>query len=205
VIDASAGAGAAPVPVQRRSRRRVWLVVGLVAVLSSGTIAISTRYAHARPLELGETLAWVAPDSARSRLVQVDGRNELAVPVRRGQDQSFVVEVHNASHVTQTILGLPYTADGIQTADIEHIAVSREAINGTGLTDQLQYSSRPVALPPGASGLVRFTIRAGGCWGGKSEFWTGLDLRVRVGAFTRTETVDFDGKGFVLTSEAGTC
>jgi hypothetical protein len=208
VIDLSAEGP--PRAGRRRLRRRLWLVVGVIGVLSCGSIAavaVSMHYAHARPLEMGGTGGWAAPDNLRSRLTQVDGRSELFAPVRRGQDQSFVVEVHNASGVTQTILGLPYRADGIITADVEHVAVSRGEIYGTGLTvDQLEYASPPVSLPPGGSGFVRFTIRVGGCWpAGKSEFWTGLPLRVRVGAFTRTETVDLTGSTFVLTSTAPTC
>jgi len=64
---------------------------------------------------------------------------------------------------------------------------------GTNLTeDQLTYVRPPIAIPPGADRYLKLTVRYTGCQGAGTEtVWEGLDLRVRVGGFTRVEHLKF--------------
>jgi hypothetical protein len=57
---------------------------------------------------------------------------------------------------------------------------------------------------------LRLTRVTAGCavWGpgqGRSEAYTGLRLRVRVGLFTRTESLDFGGEAFELRGTSPAC
>ena len=202
---------ASPTPAQRRHlSRRFWLVLATIAALVTGgaitAVAVSFYYLHAHGLQAGGSFGWLPPDNLRTRFVQHDGYDAMVIPARPNHWQTFSVQVHNPSSVTQTILGLATVAP---TAEPERLTVSTTS---TAVGDEMRahYTSEPVAIPPDGIRTVRFSTYAGSCsiWGhgnGRGEYVTGLSLRVRVGAFTRTEDVDFGGQSFELHGTAGAC
>jgi hypothetical protein len=203
VLDVGTGA-----PAVRPSRRRLWIVLGSVLVLlAAGTITaleIAFHYAHAAPLDArGGGTTWARTDRAHARTEQVGPWSALVVRARPGHAQTFYFQVMNSSSVTQTILGLPGNGGG-PVAEPEELAVALPAATARdddGSESARRYTTRPVAIPPGGSRWLRYTIHtaAHGTWGpGRSESWDSLDVRVRVGWFTRTERLDFNDFAFVL-------
>jgi hypothetical protein len=203
-------AQAMPAPARRRPPWP-WVVFALVVVVIAGgaitAAAVSLRYAHAAPLTCACGLVWGPPDNRVEREVGFV-QQELVVPPRPGEKQSFYVEITNRSDVTQTVLGLPPT--GGPVAEPDTLTISREPTEGpgsNGLGDfGAHYVRGPVAIAPGQVRTLRYTIHTYRCWQpSRSEYWTSLDVRVRVGMFTRTETIDFDNSAFVLHSYHRMC
>lgn len=209
-------AAAVPAPQQRRRRRwKVWTVLAAVLVLLAGgaitAVAVSFHYLHAPGLEAVGSVGWLPPDDRRTRLVQdeylYDGYDVLVIPARPKQWQTFSVQVHNPSSVTQTILG--QAGGSGATAEPERLTVSTTS-TATGDPMRADYAPEPVGIPPDGTRTVRLSHYPGGCWiwghgNGRGEIFTYLLLRVRVGAFTRTERIDFRGQALELRGTGGVC
>lgn len=212
VLDSPVDADAHTPTVAARRRRswKLWVGIGAALTLLAGgaitAVVVSFHYAHAPGLEAGGSFGWLPPDNLHTRFVRAGPTDALIIPARPNRWQTFSVQVHNRSSVTQTILGLASVAP---TAEPERLTVSTTS---TAVGDEMsaRYTSEPVAIPPGGIRTVRLSHYAGGCWiwghsNGRTEYWTDLLLKVRVGAFTRTEQVDFDGEAFELRGTAGAC
>jgi hypothetical protein len=178
----------------------VVVALGVTGVVS--TVAILSRYAYARPLTNdGGGYSWSAPDSLSTTFTRLGAYSVLAVPARFGQSQSFYFQIHNNSNVTQTILGLAGPGD---TAEPEVLAVATKTdyrLNESSFT----YRSGPMALPPHSDRFARLTINLPSCPGWSTQVWDRVQLRVRVGAFTKTQTVRFFSTNFELTRPTSAC
>ena len=189
--------------VSRRVRWRICLAVGIVVVLVSGGIvtwvSVAFHYLHAPPLECSCGLVWASPDDVRETNTDAVGHTQISVPARHGAWQAFYVEFYNPSTVTQTVLGL---TDGELTGWQPRLAVAR----GRGGLDPsvfhglpISSASGPVAIPPHSEGVLRYSVHETQCLAeGQTQYWTGTLVRVRVGAYTRTEDVDFGTNGMAI-------
>lgn len=177
-------------PVERgRKSRWVWtaVVAIVLACLASASVAAVRHYRYAPTLRCACGLAWAGADAGNAHDSQADGHDQMTVPATGGR-QAFLVEIINDSSVTQTILGLS-GQDG-PTAYRPTLQVARE--NGSQGMTQVHYSSAPLAVPPHGLAALRFSFRSVCLAPQGTLYWDALKLRVRVGAFTRTESLGFD-------------
>jgi hypothetical protein len=150
----------------------------------------------------GGSYGWGPPDNLQGHFVHLGPYDGMVAPSRPGHSQSFYVEISNDSSVTQTILGIEDFGSGL--AQREHLAVS--TTNDYRVTsDQLTYRTGSSALPPHARRFVRYTIDTPRCPGPSSQYWDRLLVRVRIGAFTRTETITLGHAIFELTPPRSSC
>jgi hypothetical protein len=202
VIDTGEVVQATPAGERRQKR---WIALGVIVVVAIGvvttTLAVSWHYLHA-PVLVTDGGGWLPPDNQHSRFVSAGPYTALVTAPRPGHAQTFAVEVYNPSSVTQTVLGL--ADDTSQTLEPERLTVSTTS---TAVGDAMlaRYTSRPVAIPPQGVRTVRLINSTAGGWKCRTESWTELRLRVRVGAFTRTETVAFGSLMLELRGSATSC
>jgi hypothetical protein len=193
---------------ERQVHRRRWLVVvgPSIVVLLAGimtAIVVTFRYMHAPSLSnRGGAYEWGPPDNLHTRSVQLGPYQGLVAPARPGRSQSFYVEIRNDSSVTQTVLGIVDFGTG--PAQREHLAVSTTDDYRVA-SDQLTYRTGTSAVPPHAQRFVRYTIDIPRCPGPALQYWDSLRVRVRVGAFTRTETIGLGNTIFELTPARSSC
>jgi hypothetical protein len=157
---------------------------------------------------------WYAQDLNHRNDVTADNTTQSTVPIRSGERQGYVVSLYNPTSVTETIV-----ADGSgRSAGWDHpggsqnsqIAVSVRFWNpqdslGSGLVHNVRYAL-PGAIPPHQTRLLRVIWTSDLCLG-KGES-TGIDtlfLRVRVGWFTRTETIPLDNGWYLVGPSHGRC
>ena len=196
-----------------RSRRRTWLVIAVVALVIVGAaitaLSISFRYLHAPSLST-DGGGWVSPDNAQVRSVNAGPYTASVVAPRPGHPQTFELDLDNLSGVSQTVLGLvdaKTLADPSQTGEPETLKISTSSVY-PAVGTPLDYTSAPVTIPPNGQYSLRFTEVTGSrrLWScGRSEYFTQLRLRVRVGLFTRTETLDFGDLIMEIKSSAPAC
>lgn len=198
---------AAPPPVAPRARRRwrLWTLVAsalIVVATAVALTAVALHYIRAAGLE-SNGIGWL--DSTKVRYVEAAGYTQLTVDARPAERQSFYVEISNPSSVTQTILGLP--GDPENTRDHPELSVSQTPTSGTTVTaERAVYDDVPVAIPPGASRYLRYTFLNRDCMlRGQTDYWRAIDIRVRVGVFTRTETIDFGRNAMAVVGTDATC
>jgi hypothetical protein len=213
MTDLNVGEPAAVAPVRRRSRRRRWIGLGLVVVLliAGAVVAVefSFRYLHATPLSSDGGDGWVGPDRAPTRLVSAGPYTAEIIPPRPGHRQTFELELDNLSHVSQTVLGLvdgKTLANPRLTGEPETLQISSSS-SFPHPDRPLHFTSKPVTIPPDRSYELRFTqLTARHVWTcGRSEYYTQLALRVRVGIFTRTETLDLSNSIMEIESKKSGC
>src|SRR5690348_16811984 len=86
-------------PSVRRSRRRLWIVLGAVTIVFAGAVVaagFTFRYGFAAQLKnQGGVYGWFPPDNAHVVDKHVADYRGIYVPMRAGQPQSFFVEVTN--------------------------------------------------------------------------------------------------------------
>ena len=170
----------------------------LVAGGATAAVAVSSHYLRAPDFATGGGIGWLPPDNS-----QAGPYRALVTSARPGHAQTFFVEIYNPASVTQTILGL--ADDSSQTAEPDHLTVS-ETRTVRGDAVPARYTSQPVAIAPKAVYRLRFTHdTAADCRPDRSESWTDLRLRVRVGAFTRTETISLGSNVLTLRWPSGPC
>lgn len=212
MVDLAETDSAAPneqTPRAARHSRRLWIVLGVVAVLVAAATtltAVSFRYLHAAALTT-DGGGWIPPDNKHLLQVQAGQYSASIARPRPGHAQTFEIELNNFSPVSQTVLGL---TDGKELgnarkhAEPVHLTVS--ANSEWPHTGPLHFTTAPVTLAPKSTYVARFTIDTGHIWKGcRSEYWNSLSLQVRVGIFTRTETVDFDDLIMELRSGGNGC
>lgn len=183
----------------RRPRLLIVLVLATVVVVAAGAITavkIAFRYAHAVPLTCACGLTWGPGEQTRQ--VNAGAQQALIATARPGHAQTFYVLVYNSAPVTQTILG-PQSYDRESAEPIDFAVARPTGSAQLDLGDELaqHYTTEPVSVAPGGARWVRYTIHtsASGVWSpSRTELWTELELRVRVGAFTRTERVPLDAQ-----------
>lgn len=194
--------------------RRAWIVLILAAlVIAVGGVSgvvVSFHYLHA-PALIVNGGRWLSPDKNRFGSINEDQTQAVITAPRLGQTQTFTVDLDNPSSVSQSVLGLTNAktlGDPTMSGEPEHISVSTTSISGN---NTLKYTTKPVVIPPHATYSLRVAYRTGEklIWGttpcDRSEFWTSVSLRVQVGAFTRTETVNFEGMVIELVGPGSNC
>lgn len=206
----SSSAEAPPRRAWGRSRR-FWIVLAAVIVVLAGAgitaVAVSFRYLHAAPLST-DGGGWLPPDNGKNfRFVEAGPYTASIVRARPGHAQTFELDLNNLSPVSQTVLGLADArrlGNPRSTAEPVHLVISTTSV--LPARGPVHYTSQPVTIPPNGEYRLRFTIDTGPDWGPcESEYWQSLDLRVRVGVFTRTETLDFDDLILELQSAGPGC
>jgi hypothetical protein len=181
------------VPAGRSRRPRWWLWSALIAVvltcLTTASVVAVRHYRYAPALRC----AWAGATPGSVSNSHADGHSQMTVAAT-GARQAFLVDIVNDSSVTQTILGL---------ADPGGPSVYRPTLQAgleaptQGMT-QAHYASGPLAVPPHGRAALRFSFRSVCVAEGGTVYWDALKLRVRVGAFTRTESVSFGGTAMAV-------
>ncbi len=175
-----------PAASQRRFSRKLIALVATVVVLVAGAVitavAVSFHYLHATSLQCVCAIGWGSDEHAHA----VDGllENGMAVDNTPSHRHTYWIDVQNRSAVTQTILGV--ADEGVP----ETVSVGSAGL-GMQTPDTMRFVPPPVALRPGEDRYLRVGLDVCAPRGGEAVF-TSLDLRVRVGAFIRTERVSFD-------------
>lgn len=183
----------APSRPRRRRLRATWIALGVVLVLASaGAITGTVWYRHyadaARLTVDGGEFYPITGGHGGYRDVQIGAVDVAGIQVRRATEQGFVLDVYNPSSVTQTILGTPHSPG--PSAEHDRVLVSTSDPNRFGA--QVTFAPGPGAVPPGQYRAVKYLTRTSVCWhAGRSETYTALHLRVRVGGTVRTEVVPF--------------
>jgi hypothetical protein len=197
-----------------RVRPRAWKAAGLTAVLVVAGAwlgaARADHYWSAGPLTFtGNADWWYPQDVAHQHIRWAGNDTENTTTIRSGQRQAYLVQVTNDTAVTQTIIGPAVTAmnivrgaTGQNNADGgdsfgpgTQIEVSRSNADiANGVVGQDAAGSvtfgLPVAIPPFQTRLVRVQWISGICLAkGESTTIDQLNLRVRIGWFTRTELI----------------
>lgn len=138
---------------------------------------------------------WLPPDNAHISDVQLGRYSGSVIAPRPDHWQTVQLELINSSSVSQTVLGLvdgKTLADPKMTEEPERVTVS----TGSAIGDVrvASFTSKPVTIPPGGEYELRYSQLTAPAkyWPCRSESLSELDLRVRVGMFTRTEKLSFD-------------
>ena len=189
-------AGLAPTAGGRRRPRRLLIgllvAVGVIAAGAVTAVSVSLHYLHAPGL-VTDGGGWLPPDNAHVQSIRAGQYSASVVTPRPGHSQTFEMTLYNPSSVSQTVLGLTEGADlgsAETTAEPEHLTISTKPRSPDDAA--VTYSSKPVVIPPHRQFSLRLTHDTGHNWAPcRSEYWDGLSLQVRVGAFTRTENLDF--------------
>ena len=208
----AAGAGLGPPPAVRavrarpaRVRSRTWKAASLTVILVVAGAwlgaARADHYLSAAPLYFQGNADWWYPQDVRHEVIVTAGSTtQNTTRLRPGQRQGYVVEIVNNSPVTQTIIGNAVTSTSIVAGananggdsfgSRTQIAVSRSSADiANGPAGQIAAShvsfGLPVSIPPFQARLVRVLWTSGDCSGVIDQ----LNLRVRVGWFTKTELI----------------
>jgi hypothetical protein len=200
---ALAAEAAGPRPAARRLLTRLsrlpwwaWTAVAAVVAVAATVTTYVIGVETAAPLVFNTTFSWWSPiDAARSVQTYAGGSSQDTVPIRSGQQQGYVVYLENDSDWTQVILGPgPGGFDGIGAWGGVPVQIgvgdSREIEEGGGDFRAVRYVL-PGAIPPHSIRAVRVLWISNTCLQdpGGSQGSDLLTLQVRVGLFTRTETV----------------
>lgn len=198
-------------PARAVSARRWWILgvsVTIVLAVNAAVALFVSRYAFAQPLSNpGGGYSWAAPDNEHVTFARQGDSTVLVVPVRPGHVQSFYFNIRNDTPVAQTILGLAggsSVTDARFTAEPESFAVATVTDDRLNQAD-FTYRPGPVTLPPHSDRFVRLSIHRMTCPGWTYQWFDSVSLRVRVGAFTRTETVRLTGTIFELSRPTTGC
>jgi hypothetical protein len=167
---------------------KAWTASALTAVILAGAGTYLDLMATAAPIEFnGSSMWWDNPNPE----VQAQGETGMVelTPIRWLKDQGIVISVDNPSDWSQTILGLdggwyalPLVGNDARIAG----GVGPDVTNGPPAA---RYSL-PWTIPPHGQAWLRVLWRSTACLGPRDRAGVNqLQLRVRVGIFTRTETI----------------
>jgi hypothetical protein len=203
--DLAAEAGAAtPVPLSQaikvttrvrlgRVSAHIWIRLGVALAIVGMIASYLVYYLAAGSLEEGPQSVWWYPqDAARQVITTADGATQYTVPIRSGQRQGFEIGIYNPTDVTQTVVGAP-NVPGVNTpaAQKAEVAVSvpNRDINGGGTTRNIRFTL-PAAIAPHQIRLLRIMWVSDICEAkGAATIMDEISLKVRIGWFTKTETI----------------
>jgi hypothetical protein len=184
-----------------RARRRLALVVcGLVLLLVGATatsIRVVSRYADATPLQCTCGLGWTPPDNVRETQSTAGLHDAMNVPADPTRRQGFFVDIINRSPVTQTVLGSATARSDAETVYRGRLTISADDV-WLNRDKPIRFTSGPVTIKPGGQYTLHYSVYGRCIQKDGSLIFDSLPLRVRVGWFTRTETVTFGNTSFVL-------
>jgi hypothetical protein len=201
---AGAGAGTAPAEVQARGRRRPlrtalarlsWrarLILAAAIIATGGATGYTVAAFTAGGLaSTGEQGWWYSQDAAHQVMTQADSAMQTTVPIRPGQRQGLWFDVYNPSGWSQTVIGFGSNSGHGPDAEIAQLGVAAK-----GRTEENPASldtggyRLPEVIPPHSWRIVRVMWTNSPCEPGEGiGSVDGFTLSVRVGIFTRSETI----------------
>ncbi len=178
-----------------RVRLRTWIATAVVVALAGTGVGYLTVYLTAPGLQQGTTSIWWYPQDSNHEVdTSADNAQQSTVPLRDGQRQGFAVDLYNPTDFTQTVMApaigpnIGWDSPGSQNVELG-VSVPNWDIDNGGLTRDVRFTL-PGSIPPHQERLLRVLWTSDVCEVAGSQ--VGIDtlyLRVRVGWFTRTETV----------------
>jgi hypothetical protein len=183
-------------------RPRTWIAACLVVIIVVAGARCADIYRSAAPLQYSKGGGWWYPqDVKHQQIVVTNTSTQNTTRIRSGQRQGYVISVYNPTNVTQTVLGDASGPVGWDNpgSGTEQISISHSYIDiANGFTGRSAIGkitfSLPVSIPPLQSRLVRvmwtsdLCLSPDGSWGINQ-----LNLRVRIGWFTKTEVIPQQG------------
>jgi hypothetical protein len=186
-----------------RVRRLAWVIAALIVILIAGAAKYVDYYLSVNPLEYSNGGDWwYAQDVKHQDIASTYTATQNTTRIRSGQRQGYLISVYNPTKVTQTIVGDgsgPTVGYSAPWGKDEQVTVSRSDTDiGNGFTGESAARgirfTLPVSIPPFQTRLVRVLWTSEGCLSnGESSGVNQIFLRVRVGWFTRTETIPQQG------------
>lgn len=188
-------------------RARTWVAMAVATVLIGSGIGYLANYLAIGNLQFAGQAGWWYPrDYNREVDTTADGASQTTVPIRSGQEQAFAVGIANPTSWTQTILGAAAgeISPGSPTMQIG-VSVFNMNIDHGGFERDVRFTL-PGSIPPGQIRLLRVSWISSTCLEqGGGQGIDQLTLRVRVGWFTRTETIPLDEGWFLSGPSHGSC
>jgi hypothetical protein len=193
-------AGPVRPPARARLRNRLsrlrwwhWASIALTAAVLATVIGYPVAVYTAPPLSEDLVSAWYFnQDNSRSVNTTVGNASEWKTPERVHQRQGFVIGIRNNSDWTQTILGLGPESEWVALQPMS-VAVGDWPGIAQGAFLGHDPGARwilPAAIPPHSITVLRVLWTSNECMDpGSSIGMTQIELRVRVGLMTRTETI----------------
>jgi hypothetical protein len=212
---AAEAAGPGPRPAAQRLRHRLsrvrwwaWTIFGTALAAVIAVAVYLSLVLTVEPLSSdGGSAGWYfALDAARSVDTQAGGITQSTVPQRYNQPQGWVVTIFNNTDWTQTILGPAPDMESV-TSEQATVAVACSAgVECDGEWDSHTRWTIPASIPPHSIRLLRVLWTFTDCGAiGRQEVFQDVDLRVRVGLVTRTETIHMDQAWGLVTTKASRC
>src|ERR1700722_3916354 len=200
---AAAGPGPRSAGARLRSRLRrlrwwTWTSIAAVVVAFAAGLTYVIAAQTAAPLSQGGISAWWYPqDSNHGTITTTINGTQMSVPERFHQQQGFVIGINNESDWTQTIEGIDPNSEVPMLPMTVSVGVGSQAIEES--YDAQTRWILPESIPPHSDSVIRVLWTSNVCNepGGYVGF-NQVSLRVRVGLFTRTETISFANMAFEI-------
>jgi hypothetical protein len=182
----------------RRLRWWTWTSIAAVVVALAAALTYVIAAQTAAPLSQGGISAWWYPqDANRGTITTTINGTQMSVPERFHQQQGFVIGIYNESDWTQTIEGIDPNSEVPMLPMTVSVGVGSQAIEES--YDAQTKWILPESIPPHSDSVIRVLWTSNVC--NEPGGYVGFDqvsLRVRVGLFTRTETISFANMAFVI-------
>jgi hypothetical protein len=180
--------------VLRRRSRKFWAISASAALIMAAAgvpIGLLVSAETAPALTVTDGGWWYSQDYQHEFITLLGDQLGSGVPVRWGQQQGLVFQIWNTSGYTQTVLGYaPGSAESPGNAQRAQLGVSlTQAWHYPATPDTVRYAL-PVSIPPHDGRALRVLWTQENCLQvGASQSIDELELRVRVGSITKTETI----------------
>jgi len=187
-------------------RPRTWIIAAVIVIVAVVAARWADYYLSVPSLTYSNGGDWwYSQDAKHENIVATWTATQNTTPIRSGQRQGYIVSLFNGTKVTQTIVGdasgeFGWNSPGSGT---EQLTVSGPAGTyqdiGNGFVGQtvasgLVFLRLPVSIPPFQTRIVKVLWTSDFCLtAGQSNGIDVLRLRVRVGWFTRTESIPQQG------------
>lgn len=180
-------------------RPRTWIIACLIVIAAAAAGRVCDHYLSAGSMTY--TLAggwWYSQDAAHQQIVVTNTATQNTTPIRSGQRQGYIVSILNPTNVTQTIVGdasgtSGWNSPGSGSVQITVSTSYSDIANGFAgevVARHLKFSALPVSIPPLQTRIVRVLWTSDLCLSANETNGINvLYLRVRVGWFTRTESI----------------
>jgi hypothetical protein len=188
----AAGPGRRTFVRRRLGRVRWWAWVAIAALVAlAGSALTYALLALSATMVQGPVGNWYFPqDQARTAVTESVLGMQFTAPQRFGQQQGIEISVFNNSDWTQTVVGpdpnwLPFGASSVQVA----VGSGPTANRGDSIDGPIDWSPSG-SIPPHSFRLLRVVWNTGLCLdAGLLTSIQQVVLTVRVGIFTRTQTI----------------
>jgi hypothetical protein len=205
---ALAAEAAGPVPRSTGARLRnrlsrvrwwAWTSIAVAVVVLAAAVAYVIAVQTVPPLSQDGLSGWWYPqDAAHEVTTTTINGTQVSVPERYHQQQGFLIGIDNNSDWTQTIEGVDAN---FETPSLPMtVSVGVGPGDGDGSFSKQTRWVLPSSIPPHSYRVIRVLWTSNVCQPpGGSVGFTNVEVRVRVGLFTRTENIPFASMAFVMT------